>query len=91
MTLNWKNVVISVDLVSEARKHIEFLSYIDSEKVVYDRNVLEKAIYRYETHWLPICAELLKTGVDISQFYPPLDVAWVKWSIKTYKLYIYCI
>lgn len=74
---DWKKIDFSLDLVSLADKHIQFLAYIDSEKIFYHGDILEQAIYRYEKYWLPFCANMMESGEDMKKYYPPFDVAWV--------------
>ena len=66
----------SVDLISEAKRHIAFLRKVNLEKQLNNQTFLKRALYRYEKFWLPLCiSKLGKT----KQLYPPLDVAWI-WS-----------
>lgn len=78
----WKKIHFSIDLINLAIKHIQFLAYIDSEKVFYEDEILKRAIYRYEKYWLPLCAKLIENGCDILKLYPPTDVAWVNFDFN---------
>lgn len=72
-----ETVNFRADLISLAKKQIEFLGFIDAEKKYYSGELLAKAIYRYERFWLPLCANLEDSGHDLRRYYPPNDVAWV--------------
>lgn len=50
---NRRNIEFSVDLVELALKQLDFLAYIDSVENIYDVDVVERAVYRYEKKWLP--------------------------------------
>lgn len=71
------------DLVSLAKKQIEFLAFVDSENSIHVGETIDRAIYRYERFWLPFCAYQQDINNDLSKLYPPIDVAWVN------LLYIY--
>ena len=66
------------DLVSLAKKQLEFLAMIEAESKLHeDSETLNKAIYRYERFWLPFYAYHEENGYDMTKFYPPTDIAWV--------------
>ena len=66
----------SVDLVSEAQKHLHFLKKVNEQSGVLSQpHVIANAIRRYETCWLP----LLSINQD-ENLVPPLDVHWV-WHV----------
>lgn len=75
--VEWKNVEISVDLVELAINQLEFLEYVDAGEVFTREDIVKRAVYRYEKHWLPFCGSQAKQGKDIKQYFPPTDVAWV--------------
>ncbi len=66
-----KKVKISSDLIKGALNQLEFLSEIDSNKTsLLEGNILDQAIYRYETLWLPFYSNKSKNNNLI----PPLDI-----------------
>ena len=73
----WDRIKFSVDLIIDAISQIDFLKDVDLEGILYAGNILEKALYRYERFWLPLCVDLTLNGKRYEDFYPPLDVAWV--------------
>ena len=81
MLNNYRNIKFSVDLIQSTLNQINFLKEIDSLKIFYSGKVLERAIFRYEKYWLPLCAQIKSNGGNHRNFYPPLDVAWV-WSLN---------
>lgn len=74
---DYKEINFSVDLIESALNQIDFLQDVDSLKILYSGDLLHRAIYRYETYWLPLCAKIKANGDNYRNFYPPLDVAWV--------------
>ena len=72
----YQNFEQSVDLVEEAKKHLEFLKNVDKvSKHLHQYHVVHNALRRYETIWLPIVAANLNVFLE-----PPLDVHWV-WHV----------
>ena len=69
-------IQLSVDLISEAKRHVAFLRKANLEKQLNNETFLKRALYRYENFWLPLCISKLE---KTKQLYPPLDVAWI-WS-----------
>lgn len=46
---------ISIDLLTACHREINFLRMIDRKApVLYEKSVVENAIRRYETYWLPL-------------------------------------
>ena len=74
---DWKLISFSVNLIDSASSQIDFLKDVDTEGILYAGNILEKACFRYERYWLPLCVDLEIKGKNYEDFYPPLDVAWV--------------
>jgi hypothetical protein len=77
------------DLPGSIRKHLEFLSFINRERIFYLEDVVKYATQRYEMQWLPFYSMLIDTGESSHRLYPPFDVAWI-WhchllSPKDYK------
>ncbi|XP_052780884.1 uncharacterized protein LOC128217643 [Mya arenaria] len=62
----------SVDLVSQAHNHLEFLCAIDRATSLRNVANLRRALYRYERYWLPLAAD--HPGKQLSG---PLDVEWM--------------
>jgi hypothetical protein len=73
----WSDINFSADLLVDAIGQIEFLKDVNTEGILYAGNILERALYRYERFWLPLCVNLELNGKRSDDFYPPLDVAWV--------------
>ncbi len=71
--MNFKDIEFSFDLVKAAIDHLEFLSEINSQKEIFDGDIIDKAIFRYEKLWLPFLA----LNSNASSLAPPLDVAWI--------------
>ena len=68
---------LSLDLIQTAKTELRFLKNIDDQKIYYDPDVIQCAIYRYERCWLP----LLSSNADLGlRRRPPLDVHWV-WHV----------
>ncbi|RNA13511.1 glycine-rich domain-containing 2-like [Brachionus plicatilis] len=66
------------DLIEQTLKHLEFLKLIDDAEIFYTGPTLDRAIYRYETVWIPFCIQIDSTiGQNRSEICPPLDIAWV--------------
>lgn len=64
---------ISVDLLTACQREVNFLRMIDRKApILYEKAVVDNAIRRYETYWLPMQAE----KPDLNNI-PPLDVHWV--------------
>ena len=69
-----KNITISSDLIKGALNQLEFLSEINSNKSsLLDADILDQAIYRYETLWLPFYSNKSKNN----NLMPPLDIEFV--------------
>ena len=67
---------ISVDLVDEAQKHLDFLQRVyEVSSSLHQIQVMENAVRRYETIWLPIVAQNRHMLLE-----PPLDVHWA-WHV----------
>uniref|UniRef100_A0A914CSV5 Uncharacterized protein n=1 Tax=Acrobeloides nanus TaxID=290746 RepID=A0A914CSV5_9BILA len=63
----------SIDLVQASINEAYFLSYVnESERFLFEENVLENAIRRYETCWLPMQAK--NPNLELI---PPLDVHFI--------------
>lgn len=63
---------ISVNLTA-CKREINFLRMIDRKApLLYEKKIVENAIRRYETYWLPMQA----AKPDVNNI-PPLDVHWI--------------
>lgn len=52
---------ISIDLLTACQREVNFLRMIDRKApVLYEKNVVDNAIRRYETYWLPMQVGLAK-------------------------------
>lgn len=66
------------NLVEQTLNYIDFLKLIDNSKIIYEENILSRAVYRYETLWIPFCLTIsYSIGENCSKIFPPLDVGWV--------------
>lgn len=45
-----QNITISEDLVSAAKRHLQFLAAVDSNRWLYEGQTLKRAIYRLINH-----------------------------------------
>lgn len=72
-----QNITISEDLVSAAKRHLQFLAAVDSNRWLYEGQTLKRAIYRYNACWLPLLAKHSKSHVTIGPLVVPLDCEWV--------------
>ena len=63
------NMDLSVELVSQALNHLDFLETVDKIPELKQRQIVKRSIYRYEKYWLPLAAahpnECLSAPVDI--------------------------
>lgn len=67
-----------VNFIGQILNHLEFLKLIDQLKVFYTGKALNRAIYRYETLWIPFCISLdSAVSENRSEICPPMDIAWV--------------
>ncbi|KAJ0858809.1 putative Glycine-rich domain-containing protein [Helianthus annuus] len=73
-----QKIVISTDLTTAAKKHLQFLEVVDKNGHLYDGPALEKAIFRYKYYWLPLLAEYTNLSqLPECQFVVPLDCEWI--------------
>ncbi|KAL3844933.1 hypothetical protein ACJIZ3_002336 [Penstemon smallii] len=78
--LEWKeaqSIVINVDLVSAAKRHLEFLAAVDRKRWLYEGQGLDRAIYRYNACWLPLLAKHSKSPLFEGPLVVPFDCEWV--------------
>jgi hypothetical protein len=67
--------VLSIDLPVAAKRLIRLLDKVEADKTLYNSDVIEKAIARYVTCWIPLIGKADKK--DMENLMPPLDVEWV--------------
>ncbi|RRT69844.1 hypothetical protein B296_00011831 [Ensete ventricosum] len=70
-------IVISEDLVAAARRQLAFLAAVDRLRGLYDGPLLDRAICRYKSCWLPLLAKHCECGVTDGSLYAPLDCEWI--------------
>uniref|UniRef100_A0A1I7SDS2 AAA domain-containing protein n=1 Tax=Bursaphelenchus xylophilus TaxID=6326 RepID=A0A1I7SDS2_BURXY len=64
---------VTVDLLTASQREVNFLRMIDRKApVLYEKSVVENAIRRYETYWLP----MQSAKPDLNNI-PPLDIHWI--------------
>ena len=67
-----QNLTLSIELIDAASYQLDFLEEIENIGILYQGEILKKAVYRYETFWLPWCQNLNKSGIDSNSYYPPV-------------------
>ncbi|XP_050413585.1 uncharacterized protein LOC126828047 [Patella vulgata] len=67
------NFDFSIDLVSAAIHHLEFLAEVNKTPYLQSDSVIRNAIYRYECLWLPFYAKF-NEGLNLAA---PIDIEWV--------------
>lgn len=78
--LEWleaQKIVFSEDLVAAAEKQLQFLAAVDRRRFLYDGPLLERAIHRYKTYWLPLLARHTESGAPDGSLLVPLDCEWI--------------
>ncbi|CDY43281.1 BnaC06g01870D [Brassica napus] len=79
--LEWleaQKIEISIDLIAESKKHLQFLGVVDCNQLLYDGHALKRAIYRYNAYWLPLLAKHSEsTSICEGPLVPPFDCEWV--------------
>ncbi|CAN7019371.1 unnamed protein product [Brassica rapa subsp. trilocularis] len=80
--LEWleaQKIEISIDLIAEAKKHLQFLGVVDRNRWLYDGPALKRAIYRYNAYWLPLLAKHSESSSTFEgPLVPPFDCEWVE-------------
>lgn len=69
-------IQLSADIANAAGALLQLLCRVHNIKLLLDPMVVENAVRRYETCWLPLVAEYAATRAR-SILAPPLDVAWI--------------
>ncbi|XP_048616478.1 uncharacterized protein LOC106353816 isoform X2 [Brassica napus] len=79
--LEWleaQKIEISIDLIAESKKHLQFLGVVDCNQLLYDGPALKRAIYRYNVYWLPLLAKHSESSsICEGPLVPPFDCEWV--------------
>lgn len=71
--------VPSVELLTLANQHLEFLKEVDSiAHFLHQPHVIANAMRRYENYWLPLMAHYVDRNSE--DFLPPIDVHWM-WHV----------
>ncbi|KAL5204335.1 hypothetical protein ABZP36_009206 [Zizania latifolia] len=68
---------VGVDLVPAALRQLEFLAAVDRRRWLYEGPLLERAIHRYKTCWLPLLAKHTQAAVVDGPLVVPLDCEWI--------------
>nr|GEU57922.1 hypothetical protein [Tanacetum cinerariifolium] len=72
-----QNIMISEDLVTAAKRQLQFLAAVDRNRWLYEGRTLQWAIYRYNACWLPLLAKHSESRVTEGPLVVPLDCEWV--------------
>ncbi|KAK9097038.1 hypothetical protein Sjap_022535 [Stephania japonica] len=75
--LEAQKIVASLDLVSAAKRQLEFLAAVDRHRCLYDGPVLDRAIFRYKKYWLPLLAKYAESEELEGLLVVPLDCEWI--------------
>ncbi|KAJ0987506.1 hypothetical protein J5N97_005862 [Dioscorea zingiberensis] len=78
--LEWlaaQKITISEDLVAAAKQQLAFLSAVDRRRFLYAGPIVDRAIHRYKTCWLPLLAKFTESGSNGSPLVVPLDCEWI--------------
>ncbi|XP_059644981.1 glycine-rich domain-containing protein 1 [Cornus florida] len=78
--LEWaeaQKIAVSEDLVSVAKRQLEFLAAVDRNRWLYEDPALQRAIYRYNICWLPLLAKHSESQIAKGPLVVPLDCEWV--------------
>ncbi|CAN8243394.1 unnamed protein product, partial [Cochlearia groenlandica] len=80
-SLEWleaQKIGISIDLFAAAKQHLHFLKIVDKNQWLFDGPILERAIYRYNSYWLPLLAKYSESStVCEGPLVPLLDCEWI--------------
>ncbi|XP_058077018.1 uncharacterized protein LOC131225499 isoform X2 [Magnolia sinica] len=70
-------ILVTVDLVPAARRHISFLTAIADSSWLHHTPTLLQAIRRYEEFWMPLIFNLSDGLSKPPMLWPPIDIEWV--------------
>ncbi|XP_057550738.1 glycine-rich domain-containing protein 1 isoform X1 [Amaranthus tricolor] len=78
-------ILVSLDLVSAARRNLKFLRYVADSDWLHHLPTLLEAIRRYEDLWMPLIADLtVGQNHRPPMILPPFDIEWI-WYCHTLK------
>ncbi|KAI4330722.1 hypothetical protein MLD38_028981 [Melastoma candidum] len=72
-----QQIEVNVDLVAAAKRQLVFLAAVDRNRCLYDGPVLRRAIYRYNSLWLPLLAKHSVSPLIEGTLVVPLDCEWI--------------
>ncbi|TVU24119.1 hypothetical protein EJB05_26517 [Eragrostis curvula] len=72
-----REVEVGVDLVTAARRQLQFLAAVDCRRWFYEGPLLDRAIRRYKACWLPLLAKHTEAAVVVGPLVVPLDCEWI--------------
>uniref|UniRef100_A0A803KNX7 GRPD C-terminal domain-containing protein n=1 Tax=Chenopodium quinoa TaxID=63459 RepID=A0A803KNX7_CHEQI len=76
-------ILVSLDLVSAARRNLKFLRYVSDSDWLHHPSTLVEAIRRYEELWMPLISDLMVgPNQRPPMILPPFDIEWV-WYCHT--------
>ncbi|CAN6930221.1 unnamed protein product [Brassica oleracea] len=76
--LETQKIEISIDLIAESKKHLQFLRVVNRNRWLYDGPALKRAIYTYNAYWLPLLAKHSESSsICEGPLVPPFDCEWV--------------
>ncbi|KAK6911609.1 Glycine-rich domain-containing protein-like [Dillenia turbinata] len=78
----FETVLLSIDLVRAARRHIQFLRDVADSHWLHWEPTLTEAVRRYEELWMPLISDLTVVGSKPPMVLPPFHVQWV-WYCHT--------
>ncbi|KAJ1385576.1 Glycine-rich domain-containing protein-like [Sesbania bispinosa] len=73
---------LGIDLVSAARRNIEFLRNVTDSPWLHHTPIVLEAIRRYHDLWMPLISDLTVLDSSLPMILPPFDVEWV-WFCHT--------
>ncbi|CAL4982992.1 unnamed protein product [Urochloa decumbens] len=72
-----EGVPVGADLVAAALRQLEFLAAVDRRRWLYEGPLLDRAIRRYKSCWLPLLAKHTQAPVVDGPLVVPLDCEWI--------------
>ena len=67
-----KDISFTTNLEEQCLNQIEFLRAVNAVPILKDEQFLKFALYRYETFWLPLARDHIRTCLSA-----PLDIEWI--------------
>ncbi|KAH9612277.1 hypothetical protein KSS87_019105, partial [Heliosperma pusillum] len=69
-----QNITVSIDLIEAAKTHLKFLDAVEHRnRFLFEDDVLQRAVYRYNAFWLPLLAKHEENPVSDESLVVPLD------------------